>query len=56
VLNIGLGDSFIDHGTREECLLNAGLDDAGIQARIERFLRLPGNSSATQNPTAQVRG
>jgi len=37
VLNIGLADSFIQHGTREECLHQAGLDAEGIQARIVRF-------------------
>jgi len=37
VLNIGLGDHFIQHGTREECLHLAGLDAEGIQARIMRF-------------------
>jgi len=37
VLNIGLADSFIQHGTREECLHQAGLDAAGIRAQIVRF-------------------
>jgi len=38
MLNIGLGDCFIQHGTREECLHLAGLDGEGIQARIVRFM------------------
>jgi 1-deoxy-D-xylulose-5-phosphate synthase len=38
ILNIGLADNFIQHGTREECLHLAGLDAEGIQARIIRFL------------------
>jgi len=38
VLNIGLADCFIQHGTREECLHLAGLDSEGIQARIMRFM------------------
>jgi len=37
ILHIGLADSFIQHGTREECLHLAGLDAEGIQARIMRF-------------------
>ena len=37
ILHIGLADSFIQHGTREECLHLAGLDADGIQARIMRF-------------------
>jgi len=37
VLNIGLADSFIQHGTREECLHQAGLDFEGVRARIVRF-------------------
>ena len=37
VLNIGLEDRFIDHGTREECLQQAGLDIAGIEARMAGF-------------------
>ena len=36
ILNIGLDDKFIQHGTREECLHQAGLDSEGILARINR--------------------
>jgi 1-deoxy-D-xylulose-5-phosphate synthase len=38
ILNIGLDDNFIQHGTREQCLHLAGLDSDGIQARILRFI------------------
>jgi len=38
VLNIGLADSFVQHGTRAECLHLAGLDAEGIQASIVRFV------------------
>jgi 1-deoxy-D-xylulose-5-phosphate synthase len=38
VLNIGLADCYIQHGTRAECLHLAGLDAEGIQARIVRFM------------------
>ena len=37
ILNIGLEDCFLEHGTREECLHQAGLDVDGILARIVRF-------------------
>jgi 1-deoxy-D-xylulose-5-phosphate synthase len=37
VLNLGLEDSFIEHGTREECLHQAGLDEKGILKSILRF-------------------
>jgi len=38
ILNIGLSDSFIQHGTREECLHQAGLDASGITDQITTFL------------------
>jgi 1-deoxy-D-xylulose-5-phosphate synthase len=34
VLNIGIPDQFIEHGSREDCLADAGLDTASIRARI----------------------
>jgi 1-deoxy-D-xylulose-5-phosphate synthase len=37
-LNIGLTDTFIQHGTREECLQQAGLDAGGILRQITEFL------------------
>ena len=38
ILNIGLDDIFLQHGTREEVLHQAGLDVDGIMARIIRFV------------------
>ena len=38
ILNIGLQDNFIQHGTREECLQQAGLDVVGIRRQISAFL------------------
>jgi len=38
VLNIGLADDFIEHGTREECLALAQLDEAGLLAQMQVFL------------------
>jgi len=50
ILNIGLSDSFIQHGTREECLHQAGLDASGILEQITNF---PGpDYRRSQSPTA----
>ena len=38
VLNLGLPDRFVQHGTREELLSQCGLDEQGILAAIENFL------------------
>ncbi|MGZ8947104.1 MAG: transketolase C-terminal domain-containing protein, partial [Methylococcaceae bacterium] len=37
VLNIGLPDSFVEQGTREELLALCGLDTQGIIAQVEKF-------------------
>ena len=34
VLNLGLPDRFLDHGSREQLLADAGLDTAGILAAV----------------------
>ncbi|HKY91179.1 MAG TPA: 1-deoxy-D-xylulose-5-phosphate synthase [Nevskiaceae bacterium] len=39
VLNLGLPDHFVEHGTREELLAQAGLDAAGILRSVQRRLR-----------------
>ena len=36
-LHIGLPDRFIEHGSREQCLADAGLDPAAVTAAIERW-------------------
>ena len=41
VLNLGLPDRFLEHGSREELLAEAGLDVAGIQAAVETRLAPP---------------
>ena len=53
ILNIGLDDSFIEHGSREECLHRARLDAAGIQAQIDEFLHLL-SSGAIPSPVRKV--
>jgi len=39
VLNLGLPDHFVEHGTREELLAQVGLDSAGILRAIQKRLR-----------------
>jgi 1-deoxy-D-xylulose-5-phosphate synthase len=36
-LHIGLPDRFIEHGSREQCLADAGLDTANVLAAIEKW-------------------
>ena len=42
LLNVGLGDSYLDHGSREECLAEAGLDEAGIERQIRERVQALG--------------
>ncbi|QHS09620.1 1-deoxy-D-xylulose-5-phosphate synthase [Sinimarinibacterium sp. NLF-5-8] len=39
LLNLGLPDQFIEHGTREELLAQCGLDSAGVLRAIQKRLR-----------------
>ena len=39
VLQLGVTDGFVEHGTREDNLAAAGLDGPGLRAAIERFWR-----------------
>jgi 1-deoxy-D-xylulose-5-phosphate synthase len=39
VLQLGVPDGFVEHGTREDNLAAAGLDGPGVRAAIERFWR-----------------
>jgi 1-deoxy-D-xylulose-5-phosphate synthase len=42
-LHIGIPDRFIEHGTREECLVEAALDTPGIAAQIDKWrVTVPG--------------
>ena len=40
LLQLGIPDRFIDHGSRDGCLTAAGLDPAGLSASIERWWAL----------------
>jgi 1-deoxy-D-xylulose-5-phosphate synthase len=39
VLQVGVPDGFVEHGSREDNLATAGLDAAGVRAAVERFWR-----------------
>ena len=49
VLNLGLPDQFVEHGTREELLAQCGLDSAGIQRAIYKRLRSKDMDGASEN-------
>jgi 1-deoxy-D-xylulose-5-phosphate synthase len=39
VLQVGVPDGFVEHGSREDNLATAGLDAAGVRSAVERFWR-----------------
>ncbi len=41
VLNLGIPDVIVEHGSREECLKEVGLDAAGIRRALEKWLDAP---------------
>jgi 1-deoxy-D-xylulose-5-phosphate synthase len=51
-LQLGLPDQFIEHGSREQCLADAGLDAASVAGAIERWwLPLAGNLNSGRSAT-----
>ncbi|MEK6805631.1 MAG: 1-deoxy-D-xylulose-5-phosphate synthase [Pseudomonadota bacterium] len=52
VMNLGLPDQFIEHGTREELLVQCSLDCAGIQRAIQKRLRAKDLSEKERFPVA----
>ncbi len=46
VLQVGVPDTFVEHGSREDNLAAAGLDPAAVRAAIERFWRGQGIARA----------
>ena len=51
VLNCGIPDRFIEHGARNDCLRDAGLDREGLERRITRWCQA-GACSAHSRPRA----
>lgn len=45
MLNLGIPDRFIEHGSREDCLVAAGLDTASIDGAIGRWWRMPARAT-----------
>jgi 1-deoxy-D-xylulose-5-phosphate synthase len=50
VLNLGLPDRFLNHGSREQLLAEAGLDSQGILSAVKTLL----NRRDCENPSTQV--
>src|ERR1700730_11773474 len=40
LLSLGIPDRFIEHGSRDRCLIDAGLDTAGLTSSIDRWWAL----------------
>jgi 1-deoxy-D-xylulose-5-phosphate synthase len=40
MLQLGIPDRFIEHGSRDTCLAAAGLDLAGLTARVDQWWTL----------------
>jgi 1-deoxy-D-xylulose-5-phosphate synthase len=38
ILNLGIPDRFIEHGSRNECLVAAGLDAESVEAAVRAWL------------------
>jgi 1-deoxy-D-xylulose-5-phosphate synthase len=60
VLNLGLPDSFVGHGTQQELLRECQLDTQGIAEQIKQFIKTVdtaryANSSATANITDKLK-
>jgi 1-deoxy-D-xylulose-5-phosphate synthase len=56
-LHIGIPDRFIEHGSRDHCLAEAGLDPAGIAGQIERWRALvPGLKHTRAAPKLTAAG
>jgi 1-deoxy-D-xylulose-5-phosphate synthase len=41
ILNLGIPDEFIEHGSREQCLADAGLDGASVLTAIRHWIGQP---------------
>ncbi len=44
ILNIGIPDHYIEHGSRQDCLAMAGLDVNGILEQVNKRLDMTGHS------------
>ncbi len=53
-LHIGLPDRFIEHGSREQCLADAGLDTANVLAAIEKWWLPQATRLNTGRPATRI--
>jgi 1-deoxy-D-xylulose-5-phosphate synthase len=47
ILNLGIPDRFIEHGSREDCLAAAGLDALSVETAITRWWHVPARAAAS---------
>jgi len=52
LLNLGLGDSYLEHASREECLSEAGLDAQGIAQRVRERMAALGLGAQPRSASA----
>ncbi len=52
LLNLGLGDSYLEHASREECLAEAGLDAEGIARRVQERMAALGLGAQPRSASA----
>ena len=45
-LNLGIPDRFIEHGSRNDCLVMAGLDSGSVESAITRWWQVPARAAA----------
>jgi 1-deoxy-D-xylulose-5-phosphate synthase len=45
-LNLGIPDRFIEHGSRNDCLVMAGLDSGSVELAITRWWKVPARAAA----------
>jgi 1-deoxy-D-xylulose-5-phosphate synthase len=46
LLQLGIPDRFIEHGSRDDCLAMAGLDFASVESAITRWWKIPARAAA----------
>ena len=54
VLNCGISDRFIEHGSRQDCLRDAGLDSESLERKIVRWRLVAAGSAQTRLPARHV--
>ena len=55
-LHIGIPDAFIEHGSREQCLVDAGLDGPHVEARIAAWWEPMARDLKARRPATRMAG